>query len=690
MKKLLLILMVTGGVGTMAQVPCYVPTNGLVAWYPFNGNANDESGNGHDGIVHGATLATDRCGNPNSAYYFNGISSWITSKDTFFNNGWPAFTVQCWFNSQTYINTQGNNKNQTMINTIPHSGIEIGFDWGGDTAYHFWAGSDPAEANWDIMPWGLSAIPSEINSWHQMLMVKTNATTYYMYIDGQYDTVFHTNVIAQNYLCRIIIGTIDPAYGPEVWWGSLDDYGIWDRALDTTEIEKLYHAGCNYELSPASVPASCASNNGSASVTAANDSLCTYSWSNGGTNDSIADIAPGNYGVTVTYPSGCTVSTFITVSASDSLPLTTHSTDAACSGSNGSASVAVSGGVGSYSYQWSISADSTRASISNLSAGNYRVTVTGPGGCSGVASITVNQTNALNIAVDSFSTGCGNNNGKAIVTSLNGSSPFTYSWSNGFSTDTISNLASGTYFVTVHDVNGCSATGSTVVNSSGAASVSISTDNPRICANDSTQICATPGFTTYSWNTGQTGDCITVNLAGDYYVTATDNNQCIATSNHLAIQVYQSLSISISISGDTLVVYDGSTYQWYLNDSAIAGATSNTCIARSAGNYTVAITDSNSCSTSSEPVFITGIKNPDEDDDISVYPNPLSGDNWQLKVGNNLIVAQLEILDADGRMITQSKIENPVSKISFGAAKGVYLLRISSAGSVTVLKLIKL
>ena len=58
----------------MAQVPNYVPTNGLIAWYPFNGNANDESGNGNNGTVNGATLTIDRNGNSDNAYSFNGSS----------------------------------------------------------------------------------------------------------------------------------------------------------------------------------------------------------------------------------------------------------------------------------------------------------------------------------------------------------------------------------------------------------------------------------------------------------------------------------------------------------------------------------------------------------------------------------------------------------------------------------------
>jgi len=60
-----------------AQVPTYVPTNGLVSWWPFNANANDESGNGNNGTVNGATLTTDRFGVANKAYNFDGVNDYI-------------------------------------------------------------------------------------------------------------------------------------------------------------------------------------------------------------------------------------------------------------------------------------------------------------------------------------------------------------------------------------------------------------------------------------------------------------------------------------------------------------------------------------------------------------------------------------------------------------------------------------
>lgn len=73
-KKILLPILLLVSVISFGQPPAYVPTNGLVGYWPFNGNAIDESGNGLDGTVNGATLTNDRLGNANSAYDFDGNS----------------------------------------------------------------------------------------------------------------------------------------------------------------------------------------------------------------------------------------------------------------------------------------------------------------------------------------------------------------------------------------------------------------------------------------------------------------------------------------------------------------------------------------------------------------------------------------------------------------------------------------
>src|ERR1039457_3593245 len=73
-----------------------IPTNGLVVYYPFNGNANDASGNGNSGTLDGATLTSDRFGHPNSAYYFNGVNGDILVPETLFGPTDAAWTVSVW------------------------------------------------------------------------------------------------------------------------------------------------------------------------------------------------------------------------------------------------------------------------------------------------------------------------------------------------------------------------------------------------------------------------------------------------------------------------------------------------------------------------------------------------------------------------------------------------------------------
>ena len=75
MKTLILLFSVLFTTMSFAQVPANVPANGLVGWWPFNGNANDESGNGNNGTVNGATLTTDRNGLTNSSFNFN-VNNW--------------------------------------------------------------------------------------------------------------------------------------------------------------------------------------------------------------------------------------------------------------------------------------------------------------------------------------------------------------------------------------------------------------------------------------------------------------------------------------------------------------------------------------------------------------------------------------------------------------------------------------
>jgi hypothetical protein len=100
--------LVISATAATAQVPSNVPTAGLDAWYSFNGNANDESGNGNNGILYGATLTSDRFGNPNGACSFNGLGNYIQLPSTFLGGAQvSSFTMHSSFKVNSFPNTQG-------------------------------------------------------------------------------------------------------------------------------------------------------------------------------------------------------------------------------------------------------------------------------------------------------------------------------------------------------------------------------------------------------------------------------------------------------------------------------------------------------------------------------------------------------------------------------------------------------
>jgi len=100
MKQFLLsLLLFFSYLGYAQQIPSYIPSNGLIGWWPFNGNANDESGNGNDGTVNGAVLTEDRFGNENSAYSFDGIDDFINAGYVNEISGSSQLSVSYWINS---------------------------------------------------------------------------------------------------------------------------------------------------------------------------------------------------------------------------------------------------------------------------------------------------------------------------------------------------------------------------------------------------------------------------------------------------------------------------------------------------------------------------------------------------------------------------------------------------------------
>src|ERR1043165_7962912 len=217
----------------------------------------------------------------------------------------------------------------------------------------------------------------------------------------------------------------------------------------------------------------------------------------------------------------------------------------------------------------------------------------------------------------------------------------------------------------------------------------VSAGQTTFCANDSTEICAPDGMLSYQWNTGAVTKCITASQAGNYYVTVADNNGCTATSNHLAISVYPSPPVTISVSGDTLHAYHATTYQWFLNGNEISGAVDSIYIVQQTGLYAVAVTDSNGCYATSNPVAFSGL-----DDTtvtwpaINIYPSPTT--NKLFIQSKNETVVGLNIYNTSGELI--AKVDQPVSAGINVAdfAAGVYVVEIKTRSGSFMRRWVKL
>jgi hypothetical protein len=279
-----------------------------------------------------------------------------------------------------------------------------------------------------------------------------------------------------------------------------------------------------------------------------------YLWSNGMTMDSIGNLPEGNYGLTITDASGCTLSSAYEVSGPEPLELSVNTTDVSVPGGmDGSAVAEVDGGTPNYSYEWSTGENTN--TISNLPAGNYSVTVTDAHECSQETSFTINQPGCgIAVQVTTASVSCfGGNDGSATADYSGGSGSPEFIWSTGDNSQMISNLTAGTYFVTVTEED-CSAFGFATINEP-LPVVAQLISTPTSC-NDSTgsvQLIASGGTGTlmYLWSNGEITPSIENLSQGLYTVTIADVNACTQVQNTVVIAIDTESPVQLQ-NADTL------------------------------------------------------------------------------------------------------------------------------------------
>lgn len=341
-----------------------------------------------------------------------------------------------------------------------------------------------------------------------------------------------------------------------------------------------------------------------------------YLWSNGPTSEDISNIATGNYTITTTDGNGCTALAGINLSQPSQLTASINGNNISCfNANNGTVTASPLGGTSPYTYNWSNG--QSLSSISSLQAGNYQVTVTDNNACTTTSSITLTEPSEIIVTTSSTNSSCGSSNGSASVTNVTGgTTPYTYLWQNGNTTSSISNLASGSYNVTVTDANSCTKVASINVNDANAATVSITSSTDVSCnggSNGSAQVTASGGTApyTYLWTNGSTSSTVNNFSAGIQSVTVTDGNGCTSSASttineptalsltttpiNITCNGSNNGQISISVSGGT----NPYTYLWS------NGATSQNISNLASGIYSVVVTDSHNCTKSSANITIT-------------------------------------------------------------------------------------
>ena len=210
---------------SLSQVPNYLPTNGLVGYWPFTGNANDASGNTNNGIVNGATLTVDRNGNPNSAFSFNNSNSRITIPGTLNQNFTNEFTVSLWAkhdssNDQSLFIRQGTGTNYDRIWLLATRGSIPNIFRVYNENSHF--------AGFQNM--------IKFNEWYNITVVLKDSTIT-TYRNG---TFVGQGKVNNSLNCSVAPITLGNAPGYGFYNGLLDEVIVWRRALSSDEVSTVY------------------------------------------------------------------------------------------------------------------------------------------------------------------------------------------------------------------------------------------------------------------------------------------------------------------------------------------------------------------------------------------------------------------------------------------------------------------
>ncbi len=348
-----------------------------------------------------------------------------------------------------------------------------------------------------------------------------------------------------------------------------------------------------------------------------------YAWSTGGVGALVGNLPAGQYVVTVTdtaYTPAGGLAGYLTCTHLDTVVITeparliaiASATMTSCFlGSDGSVTVAVSGGVPAYNYAWNTTPLAFTQTVTGLATNAYSVTVTDANGCEAYSSTVVSQPSPVAVVMSMTNATCGSPNGTATASPNGGTPGYTYIWgTNPVQTGaTATGLAAGLAQVTVTDANGCRSYGQILVGNEPRPTLSLDFQQNLLCFGDSdgqARVIATGGRPPYSyfWSNGQLGALATGLSAGTVYAFVTDFFGCRDT---LAVTITEPTPVAGTVvvqdmgcnslvpDGTAGVLPTGGTPGYTFNWSSVPAQTSQMAINLAPGIYFVTVTDDNGC-----------------------------------------------------------------------------------------------
>jgi hypothetical protein len=418
-------------------------------------------------------------------------------------------------------------------------------------------------------------------------------------------------------------------------------------------------------ITPASSPTFCQGE----SVVLSAPAGSSYLWSNGAMTQSITVSQAGTYHVTVTNSSGCSVTSapqLVVVNFIPSMSISNSGPVSFCQGS----SVTLSAPGGFASYVWSNGA-TTQSVIAN-SAGSYSVIGYTSAGCQATSTATTVSVNSLPVATITAT-------GSTVLcaggqVTLSAPSGMSYLWSNGATTQTITVSQAGNYTVQVTNASGCQATSAATTVSVNALPVATITasGSTTLCSGDQVTLSAPAGMS-YLWSNGATTQTITVLQAGNYTVQVTNASGCQATSAATAVTVNTLPVATITANGpmsfcpgDSVELSANGLGQFAWN----TGQSGSAIWVKTAGVYSVAVTDSNGCMGTSNSINVTLLPVPTKP--LVYYSNNANLLISSAPTGNQWILNGVDISGAD-------------SATWYPVQSGLYSVRVTnSSGCVNI------